>query len=176
MLRLMNRLLEPNSGRILYRGKPLDEYDAPRLRREVATVGQVPTLISGTVRDNLLLPFSFKANADLDKPTDSMLRDWLSRMLLGNITLDAKTSGLSVGQKQRVCLIRTMLLGPRVLLMDEPTSALDPESREVVENTAESLSADANVTIIMVSHFDVQPKRVKPVLFSLKNAVLEISE
>ncbi|MFK4763847.1 ATP-binding cassette domain-containing protein [Desulfobaculum sp. SPO524] len=174
MLRLMNRLLEPEAGRILYRGKPLDSYAPPRLRREVATVGQVPALVPGTVRENLLLPFSFKVNTELYPPRDEELEGWLSRMLLDGVRLEAKVSGLSVGQRQRLCLIRTMLLGPRVILMDEPTSALDPESREVVERTAEDLCADGRVTVIMVTHLDVAPTRISPMRLYLKDGQLEV--
>ncbi|NJB68316.1 putative ABC transport system ATP-binding protein [Desulfobaculum xiamenense] len=175
LLRLMNRLLEPDSGRILYRGRPLAEYDPPRLRREVATVGQEPTLVSGTVRDNLLLPYTFRVNADLVRPGDDTLEAWLARLLLDGVTLSSRASALSVGQRQRLCLIRTLLPAPRVLLMDEPTSALDAESREVVERAAEDLCADDGVTVVMVSHVEMRFSRVSPMRLHLAAGRLEVS-
>jgi putative ABC transport system ATP-binding protein len=66
-------------------------------------------------------------------------------------------AALSVGQKQRVCIIRSLLLRPELLLMDEPTSALDRESRHIVEQLTEELNREG-MTIILVSHSDYRPQ------------------
>jgi putative ABC transport system ATP-binding protein len=59
---------------------------------------------------------------------------------------------LSVGQKQRVCLIRTLLMGPEIMLLDEPTSALDRESASIVLERALAVNREKRLTILMVTH------------------------
>lgn len=159
LLRLLCRLEEPQSGRILLRGEPVDSLSPPQLRRSVAYVQQMPTLLPGTVRDNLLLPFSFKSNGSLTPPTEDELLAHLSDFLLDCISPDTDAETLSVGQAQRVCLIRSLLLGPEVILMDEPTASLDSESAKVVLDRAAALSRDG-VTVIMISHSEAMPPGV----------------
>ena len=157
-LRLLCRLEEPDSGDILLRGKSLRDLPPPRLRREISYIQQTPTLIPGTVRDNLLLPFSFKANAGLMPPDDRQLTAWLDEFLLQGVDLTAEATRVSVGQAQRLCLIRSMLLSPAVLLLDEPTSALDPASARAVIRTVEHLSRERRLTMLMVTHTEHLPE------------------
>ncbi len=164
LLRLVARLEEPAGGRILFRGKSLEEYAPADLRRRLGFIQQSPALIADTVRNNLLLPFTFAVNADRARPDDKTLLDWLDRLSLagrgGNagISLDDQAQTLSLGQQQRLCLARGLLLEPELLLMDEPTSALDMDSRRIVEALAEECNANG-VTIMMVSHNDYLPGR-----------------
>jgi len=156
LLRLLCRLEEPQQGRILLDGVPIDAMEPARLRRSVAYVQQMPTLVPGTVRENLLLPFSFRANADLTPPGDGELAARLDEFLLRGVTPASRADTLSVGQAQRVCLLRTLLLAPRAVLMDEPTASLDAESAAVVLARAAALSR-AGTTVIMVSHSGETP-------------------
>ena len=159
LLRVLARLEQPVAGSVDYHGKHWRGMPVARYRREVALIQQTPAVVSGSVRDNLLLPFSFKSNADLVPPDDRPLRQGLDGLLLDSVALDAAATALSVGQRQRLCLLRAMLIEPRVLLMDEPTSALDPESRTVVEDAAERLCAEG-ATVLWVSHNDYVPRNV----------------
>ena len=151
LLRLLCRLEEPVRGRLLFQGRPADAIAPPLFRRSVLYLQQTPTVIDGTVEHNLLLPFSFKANQDLPRPDSARLGELLERFLLGNIGLDENARNLSVGQLQRVCFIRALLLAPQALLLDEPTSALDEESALVVEQAAGQAAADG-LAVVMVSH------------------------
>lgn len=159
LLRLLCRLEEPQSGHILFRGHPTDSMVPADLRRAVAYVQQMPNLLEGTVRDNLLLPFSFKANGALTPPVDEKLNAHLVSFLLQGISLDTRADTLSVGQSQRVCLIRSLLLNPEVILMDEPTASLDADSAKVVLDKAAELSR-AGMTVIMISHSETTPPGV----------------
>lgn len=160
LLRVLARLEQPTSGTVQYHGSDWQHMPISRYRREVTLIQQKPTVISGSVRDNLLLPFSFKSNADLAVPDDDAMRAGLDELLLHGVRLDAAASSLSVGQCQRLCLLRAMLLGPRVMLLDEPTSALDPESRSVVEDATERLCGEWGVTVLCVSHNKYEPRTV----------------
>ena len=152
LLRCLCRLQEFDSGQVLYRGADIRGMDPPRLRRELSYLQQNPTLVDATVRDNLLLPFTFAVNADLSRPQDAELRRWLSRMLLPEDALGRQAATLSQGQKQRVCLIRALLLEPAVLLMDEPTSALDEESSSVVLRETRTVNKERGVAVVFVTH------------------------
>jgi len=158
LLRLAVRLEEADAGVVRCGGRPVAEIPPAELRRTLGFVQQTPTVGAGTVRDNLLLPFSFAANKGLTPPDDAELGGWLARFRLAGVGLDATAAALSVGQRQRVCIIRTMLLRPAALLMDEPTSALDPESSAVVEALTEELNEDG-VTVLMVTHGAYRPAR-----------------
>ncbi len=163
LLRLLCRLEEPQGGVISFRGNDIRELHPAELRARVALVLQRPTLIKGDVRSNLLLPFSFRANAALTAPDDDQLRDRLDRFLLDSIPLDRDARKLSVGQAQRLCLIRSLLLEPEVLLMDEPTAGLDTDSAAVVLAAAERLNR-AGMTILTVSHADSPPPGISGAL------------
>jgi len=157
LLRLVNRLEEPSAGSIHFMGRPLEDFSPPRLRREACLLPQTPVLLPGTVRDNLLLPFDFRANADLTPPDDATLRGLMRRLLLSDVDLDVPARTLSVGQRQRLCLIRAVLVGPKLLLLDEPTSALDSKSRALVEDMVEAMNLELGLTVIMASHQDYRP-------------------
>lgn len=83
--------------------------------------------------------------------------------------MEDRAQSLSVGQKQRLALIRALLLKPELLLLDEPTASLDRSSREIVEEKAETLNLEEGVGVVMVSHTDYIPKRVKPRVLVLKD-------
>ncbi|MGE4293395.1 MAG: ATP-binding cassette domain-containing protein [Desulfovibrio sp.] len=151
LLRLLCRLEEPDFGTIFLHGEPLSSLDPVRLRRRVCYIQQTPTVVEGSVRANLLLPFSFKVNHDLPRPPDSDLRARLAEFLLDEVDLEQPASALSVGQKQRLCLIRALLLSPEAMLFDEPTSALDKQSAAVVMDAAHRLHAQG-VAVILVTH------------------------
>jgi putative ABC transport system ATP-binding protein len=167
LLRLLNRLVEPAAGEILYHGKPLTEYHAPLLRKKILYVQQTPAVIPGSVRENLLLPFAFQANQDLHRPDDAALSAMLASFHLPGIDLERPVGNLSVGQLQRICLIRGFLLNPEVILLDEPTSALDDSSAKVVETKAEAYCKDHQATIIMVSHRPFSPEYGKARMITL---------
>lgn len=155
LLRLLCRLEEPTSGRILLQGRDTAELSPPLLRRNLCYIHQSPALAPGSVRDNLLLPFTFAANADLSRPTEADLRGRLDHFRL-DMELDREAHKLSGGQKQRLCLVRALLLNPKVLLLDEPSSALDEDNADIVNAMAETLNREGT-TILMTSHSGYAP-------------------
>ena len=156
LLRLLARLEEPQSGAILFRNKSLDQYPPPLLRRKICLLPQSPLVVDGTIRDNLLLPFRFAANRDLAAPGEDVLRHWLERLELSGISLAENAHNLSLGQNQRLCLIRLLLLDPVIALLDEPASALDAESRNIVTAVTEERNR-SGTTVLYVSHSDYRP-------------------
>ena len=156
LLRLVVRLEEIEKGRILLRGTPIDSFYPPELRTRIGFVQQQPMLTPGTVRENLLFPFSLHSRKNCTAPDDETLRRWLNKLALETISLDTPAETLSVGQQQRLCFIRAVLTEPDVICFDEPTSSLDRESRECVEHAAEEL-AKQGTSILMVNHTSYHP-------------------
>ena len=115
---MCNRLEVPTRGNVFYRGRELSSLDPLELRRQVGMVFQRPILFAGTVRDNLA-----EADGDAD---GSRLTEALERAALEGSFLDRPANELSGGEAQRVCLARTLIADPDVLVMDEPTSSLSP--------------------------------------------------
>lgn len=151
LLRLLNRLEVPTSGEIQYRGERLDDLDPLELRRRVGMVFQQPTPFPGSVRENLQVADSQTSDLGMVEALDTAGLDesFLSR------TADE----LSGGEAQRMCLARTLLTQPEVLLMDEPTSALDPESTEHLEQAARRL-VDDGMPMVWVTHDVSQADRL----------------
>jgi putative ABC transport system ATP-binding protein len=153
LLRLLNRLADPDRGEISYRGRPLDSYEPLALRREVALVPQLPALLEGTVESNLRYAAELAGEPlDLEGP----LR------LAG---LDPSFAGrdvtkLSVGEQQRAMLARALAQRPSVLLLDEPTSALDHAARDRIEAALAELRRELEISVVLVTHDPEQAQRL----------------
>ena len=119
------------------------------------------------MRENLLLPFSFKNNTHSEQPEDERLKTLLSDFLLQGVGLGDNALTLSLGQLQRLCFIRGLLLSPDVLLLDEPTSALDRESGRVVESVVERLNRESGLTVLTVTHKEPKPGLITPLLLKV---------
>ena len=147
LLRLLNRLDAPTSGRILYKDQPIESYPVQELRKEVGMLFQHPVMINGTVRDNIALGHKLQKK---DLPEEKVL-ELIERVGLEKDLIDKDASVLSGGQKQRVALARTLANDPKVLLLDEPTSALDPGAVVQVRETLIQ-QAKRGITLVWVTH------------------------
>ncbi|WP_320170803.1 ATP-binding cassette domain-containing protein [Maridesulfovibrio sp.] len=173
LLRLAVRLEEACTGSILLEGTQLKSIYPPLMRSRIGLVQQTPTLLPGTIRENLLMPFNLRIRKGKPKPDDPEMTEWLERLGLGEIGLQTNVAGLSVGQRQRLCLIRSALTHPAVLCFDEPTSALDSKSRELVEKTAEHLSEEG-IAVLMVNHTNYRPA-CEHMLLTVDNGRVEVA-
>jgi putative ABC transport system ATP-binding protein len=153
LLRLLNRLADPDAGTVRYRGSDVGEADVLELRREVCLVPQLPALLAGTVEDNL----RFAAGLAGTEPEIAALLDLAG---LDRSYASRNATRLSVGEQQRAMLARALALEPRVLLLDEPTAALDEEARDAVEATLAGLRSRVDASIVLVTHDLVQARRM----------------
>lgn len=145
LLRLLNRLIEPNSGSIELYGVDYHTIDVLELRRRIQLVPQTPSLLHWiTVHENLLLPTPEATQETVLKLTESFN--------LPPDILDKRGGDVSVGQAQRLCVIRALLLKPEVILLDEPTASLDPANRENFLKTFLMLQKEAGFSAIWVTH------------------------
>ncbi|MEU6591550.1 betaine/proline/choline family ABC transporter ATP-binding protein [Streptomyces sp. NPDC046881] len=149
---MVNRLIEPTSGRILVGGEDVATVDPVRLRRRIGyVIQQVGLFPHRTVLDNTA--------------TVPALLGWTrakararAAELLDLVGLDPKTYGsrypeqLSGGQRQRVGVARALAADPPVLLMDEPFGAVDPVVREQLQDEFLRMQAAVRKTVLLVTH------------------------
>ena len=170
LLRVIAGLTDPAEGVIRFDGQPREAVTWPLYRRRFPLMEQQSIMIEGTVRDNLKRPFHY-ASANGAAYDEDTARAFFYRLCLGEAVLDQKAEQLSVGQRQRVALVRALLLEPRAVMLDEPTSALDEDSAMRVESLLSEYAAEQGLAVLAVSHqagrtsewahrvFDVTPYR-----------------
>lgn len=153
-LKMINRLIEPDKGKVFIDGKNVLDQQPEILRRGIGYVLQNNGLFPHyTVAENIAIV------ARLLKWDDNQIKHRVSE-LLEKLHLDRKYLGaypneLSGGQQQRVGLARALVTDPPVLLMDEPFGALDTVTRSKIQQEFKALDELKRKTIIMVTH-DVQ--------------------
>jgi osmoprotectant transport system ATP-binding protein len=152
VLKLINRLLVPDSGAVWVDGKDTASWDPIRLRRSVGYVIQEVGLFPHmTVADNVSVVPRLEG-----WPSDRI--DARVHDLLALVDLDPSTYAerwpdeLSGGQRQRVGVARALAVDPPVLLMDEPFGALDPVTRTELQVELRRIQARLHKTIIIVTH------------------------
>lgn len=151
LLRLLNRLDEATSGSILLEGEDIRNLPPVALRRRVAMMLQKPVMFAGTVLDNLQSSFRLRGQP-LPAGDDRDLQTLMRLCGLEDGWLPRPAEQLSLGQQQRVSLVRALLTKPQLLLLDEPTSALDRPSADQLGGVLRRLCREQGLTILMVSH------------------------
>jgi phosphate transport system ATP-binding protein len=167
VLRSFNRMHDVTpgarvAGGLRYRGAELygPNVSATEVRRRIGMVFQKPNPFPKSIYDNVAFgPRSsgVKSKADLDVIVEKSLR---SAALWEEVKdrLAASALGMSGGQQQRLCIARTIAVGPEVVLMDEPCSALDPIATTRIEELMRELKS--SFTIVIVTHNMQQAARV----------------
>ncbi len=147
-LRLINKLISPDSGVISLNGENIADINSVEYRRRVPMLSQSPVTFPGTIRDNLLIGRKFQ---NKEAPSDDKLLAALKAVSLDE-PLDKDVDNLSGGEQQRVSIARLMLLDSEVYLLDEPSSALDDLTEDFVIKSMVDMARDENKTIIYVTH------------------------
>ena len=150
LVRMILSLVRPQDGKVCIYNNENETEVSPLTRCNFVYVPQGNTLLSGTIRDNLML-----GNPEA---TDEMIREALEKSCAGFVMqlpdgLDTKISesggGLSEGQAQRIAIARALLRNRSVMIFDEASSALDPDTeRKLLEN----ILRDNDKTVIFITH------------------------
>jgi phosphate transport system ATP-binding protein len=163
LLRALNRMNELYPGctttgtvRLRLGGPPVEVYrrglDLAWLRQRAAMVFQTPHVLPMSIRRNLTLPARLTLGLDARTAASRVEQALADVRLLDEVKdrLDRPALELSVGQQQRLCLARALMLEPDVLLLDEPTASLDFRATRQIEELL--LALKHRFTILAVSH------------------------
>ncbi|MCX9190628.1 proline/glycine betaine ABC transporter ATP-binding protein [Carbonactinospora thermoautotrophica] len=150
-LRMINRMVEPTSGRVLLDGEDVRTVDPPTLRRRIGYVIQQAGLFPHrTILDNIAtVPYLLGWNK---KKARARAMELLERVGLPASFAKRYPFQLSGGQQQRVGVARALAADPPVMLMDEPFSAVDPVVRKSLQEEFLRLQAELHKTIVFVTH------------------------
>lgn len=165
LVQLIARLYDASAGQVLVGGRDVRDYDLVALREAVGIVLQTNVLFSGTVRDNLLWGKPDATDAELLEACRVACADeFLDR--IGGLDGDLGQGGVNVsgGQKQRLCIARTLLKRPRVLVFDDSTSAVDTATDAKIRAGLAGLTGMTKVVIA---------QRVSSVMDADKIVILE---
>jgi ATP-binding cassette subfamily B (MDR/TAP) protein 1 len=153
IITLIERFYDPLKGSVTIDDMNIKSYNLKSLRKHIALVSQEPTLINGTIRDNIA--YGTCNNIDeieiIEAARVANAHDFISSLKDGYETwCGDKGVQLSGGQKQRIAIARAMLKNPKVLLLDEATSALDNNSEKVVQDALNKVMVGR--TSVVVAH------------------------
>ena len=150
-VRLIDGLLEAESGEIVIDGQRLTEENVWNIRRQIGMVFQNPDnqFVGATVEDDVAFGLE---NQGLSRP-EMKKRVEEALDLVGMLDFKKREPArLSGGQKQRVAIAGVVALRPAILILDEATSMLDPEGRRELIETVKGIRKDYDMTVISITH------------------------
>lgn len=148
LLKIMASMVSQTAGSIVYQGKRLDEYDPIAYRKEVSYCFQTAVLFGKTVQENLSFPYEIRQETFNSEKAAA----YLMKVGLNKTYLTKNINDLSGGEKQRIALVRNLLITPKVLLLDEVTSALDAENQLIVRHLIREMNQTEGITVLWVTH------------------------
>ena len=151
--------LDPGTGEVELDGRSRDHWPAPEWRRRVVYQAAEPAWWAPTAGDH------FRA-ADA-----AMVESLLPGLDLAPELLRADVARLSTGERQRLALVRSLVVMPRVLLLDEPTASLDAASVRAVEALLRS-RLEAGLAVLLVTHAQERARRMGERVFEMIEGVL----
>ncbi len=163
ILKLLNKMISPCIGEILYNGTPLQDINSVEHRRNVVMLSQNSIIFPGSIADNLNIALKFQ---DQEPATEAELKEILKKLELDK-QLHEPALNLSGGEKQRLSLGRILLLNPEVYLFDEPSSSLDDTTEEFIIDMLTSHVREENRSAIIVTHSKDMSKRYSDIIFDV---------
>jgi ATP-binding cassette subfamily B protein len=151
LVQLLLRLRQPTSGRVLADGRDLRRLALAGWYQRVSFVPQEPRLFSGSVGDNIRFFRDVTAHDIVRAAKLANIHDEIRSWSSGYATPVGEHGGeLSLGQRQRLCIARSLVGDPDVLVLDEPTSSLDPRSEALVREALATLAP--KMTLFIIAH------------------------
>ena len=152
LLHLLGLLLQPQSGRILVNNKDITTISAAQAAEfraaQIGIIYQKPHFVGSlSVMDNILM-----ANYLAQKPQNKKRVQELAVQLGFEEQLNKKPNQLSLGEQQRVSIVRALVNNPNIILADEPTSNLDDDNCARVIDTLRSQSEQIGASLVVVTH------------------------
>jgi ATP-binding cassette, subfamily B, bacterial HlyB/CyaB len=152
MMKLLLRLYDTESGRILVDGYDISKVELYSLRRQIGVVPQDTLLFDGTVQENIALTNPDATTEEIIEAAQvAVAHEFIMTLPNGyNTRVGERGSSLSGGQRQRIAIARSVLQRPKLLVLDEATSALDyPTEKQICLNLARSFKGS---TVFFITH------------------------
>ena len=152
MMKLLLRLYDAESGRILVDGYDIAKVELYSLRRQIGVVPQETLLFDGTVQENIALTNPDATTEEIIEAAQiAVAHEFIMTLPNGyNTRVGERGSALSGGQRQRIAIARSVLQRPKILVLDEATSALDyPTERQICLNLARAFKGN---TVFFITH------------------------
>lgn len=170
-VRLIDGLLEAESGEIVIDGQRLTEENVWNIRRQIGMVFQNPDnqFVGATVEDDVAFGLENQglSRQEMKKRVEEALD------LVGMLDFKKREPArLSGGQKQRVAIAGVVALRPAILILDEATSMLDPEGRRELIETVKEIRKDYDMTVISITH-DLEEVAMSDRVLVLKKGEIE---
>lgn len=150
IVRLLMRLLEPDSGRILLDNAPISDLDLVNLRRAIAVVPQDTVLFNDTLAYNIAFGCAHAEIADIQRAARfAHLHDFILSLPDGyNTRVGERGTKLSGGERQRVSIARAVLKAPRIYVFDEATSSLDTKTEQDILASLREIAMQSSTLVI----------------------------
>lgn len=150
LVQLIPRLYDVSSGRLLLGGVDVRKYDLETLRSAVAMVLQKNELFSGTIKENLRWGNEAAGDEEMEEAcrlacADEFIQGFPDKY---DTYIEQGGSNVSGGQKQRLCIARTLLKKPKVLILDDSTSAVDTKTDAAIQKSLSTFLPDTTKLII----------------------------
>jgi len=170
------------SGKILFgKDEAADDIlavrgDLWRIRRKIVYISQVPNPLHMSILKNVEFPLILQGVKDKAVLSEKAVSALKAVNLYEEVKerLNVSATGLSGGQKQKLCIARALTLDPEVILLDEPTSSLDTTNKILIEELIKDLGS--KYTIIVVSHDREQIKRIADCCFECADGKIVTSK
>ncbi|WP_164759040.1 ABC transporter ATP-binding protein [Mesorhizobium sp. M6A.T.Ce.TU.002.03.1.1] len=152
IVNLLCRFVEPDTGRILVDGSPLDQIDPSQWRRHIALASQDLELVDGTIFENIIYGQDEASAGDAERAARlAEAHEFIEHLPQGYETIVGyRGVNLSAGQRQRIALARALVRDPDILILDEATNAVDGLSEAAIVETLKSRAGRR--TTIVISH------------------------
>ncbi|WP_313458095.1 type I secretion system permease/ATPase [Achromobacter sp.] len=173
LTKLVQRLYQPEHGRVLVDGVDISTIDASSLRRQIGVVLQENVLFNRSIRDNIAL-------SDPGMPLQHVMlaaqlagaHEFIAELPEGYDTMVGEHGAtLSGGQRQRIAIARALVSNPRILIFDEATSALDYESESVIQRNMREISRGR--TVLIIAHRLSAVKDANRIIVMDRGAIVE---
>uniref|UniRef100_A0A914DQ75 Uncharacterized protein n=1 Tax=Acrobeloides nanus TaxID=290746 RepID=A0A914DQ75_9BILA len=154
VISMLERYYDPTGGVVRFDGNDLRTLSLENVRKQMALVGQMPTLFAGSIKENIIFGLEDEniSNEQIDQALEiANAKNFVYNFPQGLDTeVGEKGAQMSGGQKQRIAIARALIRNPKILLLDEATSALDSQSEKAVQEALDR--AREGRTCITIAH------------------------
>lgn len=176
IISLLNRLYAIRKGEILLDGHSIESFTISALRRQIGVVLQDVFLFSGTVLENVTLRNPSITRAQVEHAAKIIgIHEFILRLPGGyDYPVMERGATLSLGQRQLLSFLRTLLFDPSILILDEATSSVDPESEQLIQQAIDQLVKGR--TSIVIAHRLSTIRRADVIMVLDKGKICEMGD